>query len=90
MQMRYNTVPFESCIICLDAREKFVTRSDIIHLTFHVPWRLTDYSTMLIKGHGRPALESFWNLAFHLYYMPTFGPVFPKAPGAEFAQIAFY
>ena len=85
---RYS-VSFESCIICLRCIQHFISGSNIVHLTLHVPRHLADDTPMLIKGHGCAALEGFWNLAFHLYYMPTFGPASPTTPAAEFAQSAY-
>ena len=90
MQMSRYSVSFESCIVSFCCVQDLIPRGDVIHLTFYVKGHFSYDTPMLIKGHGRPALESFWNLAFHLYYMPTFGPVSPTAPAAEFAQIAFY
>ena len=88
MQMSRYSVSFESCIVSFCRVQDLIPRSNIVHLTLHMKGHLSHDSSMPIKGHGRPALESFWNLAFHLYYMPTFGPVFPRVLAAWFARFA--
>ena len=90
VQMRLDSVSFKPCVICFRCVQNLVSGSDVLHSFLNVQWHFPNDTPMLIKGHARAALEGFGNLLLHLYYMPTFGPVFPKAPGAEFAQIAFY
>ena len=67
MQMSRYSIPLKPRVICFCCVQDLIPRGDVIHLTFHVPWHLADYSTMLIKGHGRPALQCFWNLLCRLY-----------------------
>ena len=65
--MRYNTLSFKPCVICLCRGEDLIHCSKILHAFFDMYGHLFYNSSVLIKGHACAAVEGFWNLLVYLY-----------------------
>ena len=58
MQVSSDSVPLQSCRVCLSTVKDFIPGGDVLHSRLNVPWLFAYYAVVLVHGVACAAAQS--------------------------------